>query len=44
MEQRQYLCIDQKSYYATVECVARGLNTPQRMVRIDRWSWCIVAV
>ena len=26
MEQRQYLCIDQKSYYATVECVARGLD------------------
>lgn len=24
--QRQYLCIDQKSYYATVECVARGLD------------------
>lgn len=23
---RQYLCIDQKSFYATVECVARGLN------------------
>ena len=23
---RQYLCIDQKSYYATVECVARGLD------------------
>ena len=20
------------------------LNTPWRMVRIDRWSWCIVAV
>ncbi len=26
MEQRQYLCIDQKSFYATVECVARGLD------------------
>ena len=26
MEQRQYLCIDQKSYYATVECVERGLD------------------
>lgn len=26
MEQKQYLCIDQKSFYATVECVARGLN------------------
>lgn len=23
---RQYLCIDQKSFYATVECVARGLD------------------
>ena len=22
----QYLVIDQKSYYATVECVARGLD------------------
>ena len=26
MEQRQYLCIDQKSFYATVECVARDLD------------------
>ena len=26
MGRRQYLCIDQKSYYATVECVARGLD------------------
>lgn len=26
MEQQQYLCIDQKSFYATVECVARGLD------------------
>ena len=26
MDQRQYLCIDQKSFYATVECVARGLD------------------
>lgn len=26
MESRQYLCIDQKSFYATVECVARGLD------------------
>lgn len=26
METRQYLCIDQKSFYATVECVARGLD------------------
>jgi len=26
MEQRQYLCIDQKSFYATIECVARGLD------------------
>lgn len=26
MEQRQYWCIDQKSFYATVECVARGLD------------------
>ena len=24
--QRQYLCIDQKSFYATVECVERGLD------------------
>lgn len=26
MEPRQYLCIDQKSFYATVECVARNLD------------------
>lgn len=26
MEKRQYLCIDQRSFYATVECVARGLD------------------
>ena len=26
MEQRYYLAIDQKSFYATVECVARGLD------------------
>lgn len=26
MERRQYLCIDQKSFYATVECVARDLD------------------
>jgi len=26
MEVRQYLCIDQRSFYATVECVARGLD------------------
>lgn len=26
MEQRTYLCIDLKSYYASVECVARGLD------------------
>lgn len=26
MEARQYLCIDQRSFYATVECVARGLD------------------
>ena len=26
MESRKYLCIDQKSFYATVECVARGLD------------------
>lgn len=26
MAQRQYLCIDQKSFYATVECVERGLD------------------
>ena len=25
-EMRQYLCIDQKSFYATIECVARGLD------------------
>ena len=26
METKQYLCIDQKSFYATVECVERGLD------------------
>ena len=26
MTARHYLCIDQKSFYATVECVARGLD------------------
>ncbi len=26
MDKRQYLCIDQKSFYATVECVERGLD------------------
>jgi DNA polymerase V len=26
LEQKQYLCIDQKSFYATVECVERGLD------------------
>ena len=26
MSQRQYLCVDQKSYYSTVECVERGLD------------------
>ena len=26
MPVRQYLCIDQKSYYSTVECVERGLD------------------
>ncbi len=26
MSEKQYLCIDQKSFYATVECVARGLD------------------
>ena len=26
MPERQYLCIDRKSFYATVECVARGLD------------------
>ena len=26
MGERQYLCIDQKSFYATIECVARGLD------------------
>ena len=26
MEERQYLCVDQKSFYATVECVLRGLD------------------
>lgn len=26
MDTRQYLCIDQKSFFASVECVARGLD------------------
>jgi len=26
VDERQYLCIDQRSFYATVECVARGLD------------------
>ena len=26
MADRKYLCIDQKSFYATVECVDRGLD------------------
>ena len=26
MEERQYLCIDQKSFYASVECVLRGFD------------------
>ena len=26
MPERQYLCIDQKSFYSTVECVERGLD------------------
>lgn len=26
MEQEMYLCIDLKSFYASVECVERGLN------------------
>ena len=26
MPERQYLCIDQKSFYASVECVARGMD------------------
>lgn len=26
MEQKQYLCIDQRSFYASVECVLRGLD------------------
>lgn len=26
MEQRKYIVVDQKSYYATVECVARGVD------------------
>ena len=27
MEERVYLCIDLKSFYASVECVERGLNS-----------------
>ena len=26
MADKQYICLDQKSFYATVECVARGLD------------------
>lgn len=26
MKQRTYLCIDLKSFYASVECVARGMD------------------
>ena len=26
MKQRYYLCIDLKSFYASVECVERGLD------------------
>ena len=26
MNQRTYLCIDLKSFYASVECVARGMD------------------
>ena len=26
MKQQQYLCIDLKSFYASVECVERGLD------------------
>ena len=26
MKQRTYLCIDLKSFYASVECVSRGLD------------------
>lgn len=26
MEKRSYLCIDLKSFYASVECVERGLD------------------
>jgi len=26
MEQKQYACIDLKSFYASVECVDRGLD------------------
>ena len=37
MEQRQYLCIDQKSFYATVECVLRGLDPLKaKLVVADR--------
>ena len=25
-QERTYICIDMKSYYASVECVARGLD------------------
>ena len=26
MEQKQYVCIDLKSFYASVECIERGLD------------------
>ena len=40
MRERQYLCIDQKSFYATVECVARGLDplTTNLVVADPTWS------
>jgi nucleotidyltransferase/DNA polymerase involved in DNA repair len=28
MEQKQYACIDLKSFYASIECVDRGLDDP----------------
>ena len=33
---QSYLCIDLKSYYASVECVDRGLDPSRRI-----WSWPI---
>ena len=33
--------LNQLEYNDYKKCL---LNTPRRMVRIDRWSWCIVAV